>query len=113
MSISAAEQTLEGLHEEIRKAHVICVVYAVDDDESLERISSYWLPLIREVCSEGNTKPVVLVGNKIDLISYSTINVIATLAVDRLVFLKYKSYFVFIVEHIRHSGGLSRDRQLY
>lgn len=60
--------------EEIQKAHVICVVYSVDDEYTLDRAASYWLPLIRK-CSENNRCPVVLVGNKIDLVDYSTIEV--------------------------------------
>ncbi|KAI4461152.1 rho family gtpase [Holotrichia oblita] len=44
---SSSEQTDEELSEQIKHASVICVVYAVDDDDSIDRISSYWLPLIR------------------------------------------------------------------
>lgn len=70
-----AEQTDDQLCEEITKAHVICVVYSVDDDESLNRTATYWLPLIRKCCP-NNRCPVVLVGNKIDLIDYSTIDAV-------------------------------------
>ncbi|XP_057325248.1 mitochondrial Rho GTPase isoform X1 [Microplitis mediator] len=69
---SATEQTDDQLKEEIQKAHVICVVYAVDDDDTLDRVANYWLPLIRK-CSTSNRCPVVLVGNKIDLVDYSNI----------------------------------------
>ncbi|KAL6441985.1 hypothetical protein ACFW04_002378 [Cataglyphis niger] len=69
---SAVEQTDDQLAEEIQKAHVICVVYSVDDEDTLDRAASYWLPLIRK-CSPDNRCPVVLVGNKIDLVDYSTI----------------------------------------
>jgi Ras family protein T1 len=68
------EQTDDQLAEEIQKAHVICVVYSVDDEDTLNRAVSYWLPLIRR-CSSDNRCPVVLVGNKIDLVDYSTIDV--------------------------------------
>lgn len=71
---SASEQTEENLNEQIKKASVICVVYAVDDDDTIERISSYWMPLIRQNHSDVHC-PVVLVGNKIDLVDYSTIEV--------------------------------------
>lgn len=71
---SAAEQTDEMLNEQIKRASVICVVYAVDDDDSIDRISSYWMPLIRENHPDVHC-PVVLVGNKIDLVEYSTIEV--------------------------------------
>lgn len=73
VDFSTVEQTDEHLTEEIQKANVVCVVYAVDDEESLEQITSYWLPLIRE-CHPENHCPVVLVGNKIDLVEYSTID---------------------------------------
>lgn len=71
---SAQEQTEEQLNEQIKRASVICVVYAVDDDETLDRVSSYWMPLIRQNHPDIHC-PVVLVGNKIDLVEYSTIDV--------------------------------------
>ncbi|KAL0121329.1 hypothetical protein PUN28_006691 [Cardiocondyla obscurior] len=72
---SAVEQTEDQLAEEILKAHVICVVYSVDNEDTLDRAASYWLPLIRR-CSPDNRCPVVLVGNKIDLVDYSTIEAV-------------------------------------
>jgi mitochondrial Rho GTPase 1 len=36
------EQTDEQLTDEIQKAHVVCVVYAVDDENTLDRVSTYW-----------------------------------------------------------------------
>ncbi|XP_077262080.1 mitochondrial Rho GTPase isoform X1 [Temnothorax americanus] len=72
---SAVEQTEDQLAEEIQKAHVICVVYSVDDEDTLDRAASYWLPLIRR-CSPDDRCPVVLVGNKIDLVDYSTIEAV-------------------------------------
>lgn len=75
---AAVEQTEDQLAEEIQKAHVICVVYSVDDEDTLDRAASYWLPLIRR-CSSDNRCPVVLVGNKIDLVDYSTIEVCSLL----------------------------------
>lgn len=71
---TAAEQTEDQLTDEIQKAHVICVVYSVVDEDTLDRAATYWLPLIRR-CSSNNRCPVVLVGNKIDLVDYSTIEV--------------------------------------
>ncbi|KAH8104714.1 mitochondrial Rho 1 [Cristinia sonorae] len=52
------------LESEIRKAHVICVVYAIDDPNSFSRIPAHWLPYFRQL---GVNVPVILVGNKIDL----------------------------------------------
>lgn len=72
---SAAEQGETELVEEIMKAHVICVVYSVSDDETIERISTYWLPFIRQTLGDSHKVPVILVGNKIDLVDYSTMEV--------------------------------------
>ncbi|XP_058795660.1 mitochondrial Rho GTPase isoform X2 [Phymastichus coffea] len=69
---SAVDQTEDQLCDEIMKAHVICVVYSVPDRETLDNAKSYWLPLIRKNTSSSRC-PVVLVGNKIDVIDYSTI----------------------------------------
>lgn len=73
----ATEQNEDALHEEINKAHVVCIVYSVEDEKSLDNIIEYWLPLIRNAVNgpAEQRKPVVLVGNKIDLIDYSLIDV--------------------------------------
>lgn len=71
----ATEQTDNVLQEEINKAHVVCVVYSVEDDNSLDRITTHWLPTIRDSTPEDHRKPVVLVGNKTDLVDFSTIDV--------------------------------------
>lgn len=52
------------LESEIRKAHVICVVYSIDNANSFDRIPTYWLPYFRQL---GVNVPVILIGNKIDL----------------------------------------------
>ncbi|CAG8484180.1 4298_t:CDS:10 [Ambispora leptoticha] len=61
---SARAENREHLEMEIRKAHVICIVYSIDDPHTFNRLASYWLPYIRGL---GVNVPVVLVGNKIDL----------------------------------------------
>lgn len=61
---SARLENRSQLEAEIRKADVICIVYAVNVPETFERIPSFWLPYIRSL---GRNIPVVLVGNKIDL----------------------------------------------
>ncbi|KAI0345973.1 mitochondrial Rho 1 [Trametopsis cervina] len=58
------EQDRPHLEAEIRKAHVICVVYAIDNPHTFDRIPTYWLPYFRQL---GVNVPVILVGNKIDL----------------------------------------------
>lgn len=55
----------EQLRTEIQKSHVICVVYSVENDDTLDRITTYWLPLIRDYSGPDQRKPVVLVGNKV------------------------------------------------
>jgi len=37
------------LESEARKAHVICIVYAIDDPHSFSRIPTYWLPYFRNL----------------------------------------------------------------
>ncbi|KAI9184516.1 ERMES complex Ca(2+)-binding regulatory GTPase gem1 [Blastocladiella emersonii ATCC 22665] len=61
---SARTENRQQLELEIRKANVICIVYAVDDPISFERIAGFWLPYIKSL---GVNVPVVLVGNKIDV----------------------------------------------
>ncbi|KAH9480307.1 ERMES complex Ca(2+)-binding regulatory GTPase gem1 [Psilocybe cubensis] len=60
----AGPQDRVRLESEIRKAHVICVVYSIDNPGSFDRIPTYWLPHFRQL---GVNVPVILVGNKIDL----------------------------------------------
>ncbi|PIK57707.1 putative mitochondrial Rho GTPase 1-A isoform X1 [Apostichopus japonicus] len=63
---SARDQSDEILLEEIERADVICVVYAVNDKETIDNITEYWLPLIRNTLSADHTTPIILVGNKSD-----------------------------------------------
>ncbi|KAF9568805.1 mitochondrial Rho GTPase [Agrocybe pediades] len=60
----AGPQDRTHLESELRKAHVICIVYSIDNPGSFDRIPTYWLPHIRQL---GVNVPVILVGNKIDL----------------------------------------------
>jgi len=66
VDFSYADQTEDELRTELELADVVCVVYAVNNDETIARITSYWLPIVFSVCGE-HRKPVVLVGNKSDL----------------------------------------------
>ncbi|KAI0770529.1 mitochondrial Rho 1 [Fomes fomentarius] len=47
----------QHLESEIRKAHVICVVYSIDNPNSFDRIPTYWLPYFRQL---GVNVPVIL-----------------------------------------------------
>lgn len=46
---SSREQSELDLVKEIEKASVICLVYAIDDESSKEKLCTYWLPKIQEV----------------------------------------------------------------
>ncbi|CAH2073803.1 unnamed protein product, partial [Iphiclides podalirius] len=74
VDVCLAEQSLEQVSEEIEKAHVICIVFSVDKQETLDKVASYWLPFVRDNCADDFRKPVILVGNKIDLIDYSVLD---------------------------------------
>lgn len=70
------EQDHEELSEQIRHADVICLVFSVVDDASRLNIRDKWMPLLRE-CQPNNDvfHPVILVGNKSDLISSISMHV--------------------------------------
>lgn len=70
---SAVEQSDDQLLEEIRRAHVICLVYSVEDERTLMRITTHWLPLLRDAIPHSRC-PIILVGNKEDLIEESTVD---------------------------------------
>ena len=59
---SALPQERDNLRKEVRKAHVILLVYS--DHYSYERVALFWLPYFRSV---GVNVPVVLCANKSDL----------------------------------------------
>lgn len=72
----AYEQDEHRLIEEINKANVICVVYSVEDFASVEKVDTYWLPLVRQVVPDEYRKPVILVGNKSDVLESSSMDVV-------------------------------------
>ncbi|GAA5842220.1 hypothetical protein JCM3766R1_005068 [Sporobolomyces carnicolor] len=61
---SPRPQDRSHLVNEIRKAHVVAIVYAIDNPTTFDRVPTYWLPTIRSL---GVNVPVILIGNKIDL----------------------------------------------
>ncbi|XP_064806785.1 mitochondrial Rho GTPase 1-A-like isoform X2 [Oncorhynchus masou masou] len=73
---SEAEQTDEQLSSEISKANVICIVYAVNNKKSIEKVTSHWIPLINENTDKDSRVPVILVGNKSDLVEHSSMETI-------------------------------------
>ncbi|KDE06290.1 mitochondrial Rho GTPase 1 [Microbotryum lychnidis-dioicae p1A1 Lamole] len=68
---SPRSQDRAHLVNEIRKAHVVAIVYAIDNPTSFDRVPTYWLPTIRSL---GVNVPVILIGNKIDLRSGQVTN---------------------------------------
>uniref|UniRef100_A0A8C8XQ26 Mitochondrial Rho GTPase n=1 Tax=Panthera leo TaxID=9689 RepID=A0A8C8XQ26_PANLE len=64
---SEAEQTAEELQEEIDKANVVCVVYDVSEEATIEKIRTKWIPLVNGGTERGPRVPIILVGNKSDL----------------------------------------------
>ena len=70
---SEADQAEYQLCEEVGRANVVCVVFDLTDLTTLDKVRSRWLPLIRECSMQESLLPVILVGNKTDLISDSKI----------------------------------------
>lgn len=64
---SECEQTDEVLRQEIAKANVVCVVYDVTQEDSIEKIRTKWIPLVNGDAEKGSKVPIILVGNKSDL----------------------------------------------
>ncbi|XP_029413553.1 mitochondrial Rho GTPase 2 isoform X3 [Nannospalax galili] len=73
---SEAEQTEEELQEEIHKANVVCVVYDVSEEATIEKIRTKWIPLVNGRTASGPRLPIILVGNKSDLRPGSTIEAV-------------------------------------
>jgi mitochondrial Rho GTPase 1 len=46
---SSKIQYRELLEDEMRRAHVICVVYDVTREETFDRIKEFWIPYIRRL----------------------------------------------------------------
>uniref|UniRef100_A0A8C8S1V1 Mitochondrial Rho GTPase n=1 Tax=Pelusios castaneus TaxID=367368 RepID=A0A8C8S1V1_9SAUR len=73
---SESEQTEEELREEIAKANVVCVVYDVTVEATIEKIRTKWIPLVNGGVEKGSRIPIILVGNKSDLQSGSSMEII-------------------------------------
>lgn len=80
VDFSATEHNSDELIDEILKSDVVCVVYSVENVYTVDRLTNYWLPLIRKVSDVK--KPIVLVGNKSDLVDFSTIDDILAIMDD-------------------------------
>ncbi|XP_072457644.1 mitochondrial Rho GTPase 2 [Notamacropus eugenii] len=73
---SETEQTEEELQDEIHKANVVCMVYDVSEDSTIEKIRTKWIPLVNGRAEKGPRIPIILVGNKSDLRSGSSMETI-------------------------------------
>ncbi|XP_019363139.1 PREDICTED: mitochondrial Rho GTPase 2 isoform X3 [Gavialis gangeticus] len=73
---SELEQTEEELQEEIAKANVVCVVYDVTKEATIEKIRTKWIPLVNGGVEKGSRIPIILVGNKSDLQPGSSMEII-------------------------------------
>ncbi|XP_027034950.2 mitochondrial Rho GTPase 2 [Tachysurus fulvidraco] len=73
---SESEQTDEVLRNEIIKANVVCVVYDVTQEETIHKIRTKWIPLVNGEAEKGSKIPIILVGNKSDLRSGSSMETI-------------------------------------
>ncbi|KAE8300005.1 Mitochondrial Rho GTPase 1-A [Larimichthys crocea] len=73
---SDAEQTDEQLFQEISKANVICIVYAVNNKKSIEKVTSHWIPLITENTDKDSRVPLILVGNNRTWLEHSSMETI-------------------------------------
>ncbi|MCL4133152.1 UNVERIFIED_CONTAM: hypothetical protein GTU68_035697 [Idotea baltica] len=72
---SEREQSVEQLRDEVNRADVICIVYSVEEEDTLDRVTGHWLPLVRSTLGSQHSTPIILVGNKVDLVDYSTMEV--------------------------------------
>jgi len=79
---STMEQTDSQLEAELERADVVCIVYAVDDEDSLDSVTDHWLPLLRVTLGQDHTTPVILVGNKVDQVDYTTMEAVMPIMND-------------------------------
>ncbi|XP_062848747.1 mitochondrial Rho GTPase 2 isoform X2 [Trichomycterus rosablanca] len=73
---SETEQSEDVLRDEIFKANVVCVVYDVTQEETIDKIRTKWIPLVNGGAEKGSKLPIILVGNKSDLRSGSSMETI-------------------------------------
>lgn len=66
VDFSPSVQDSTELCEELARANVVCLVYDLNDADTLKEACHLWLPVIRQ--SSPKSMPVILVGNKCDLV---------------------------------------------
>lgn len=82
VDFSSIEQTDAQLEAELERADVVCIVYAVDDEDTLDSVTDHWLPFLRVTLGPEHRTPVILVGNKVDLVDYSTMEAVMPIMND-------------------------------
>ncbi|XP_063171311.1 mitochondrial Rho GTPase 2 isoform X2 [Candoia aspera] len=73
---SESEQTEEELQEEIAKANVVCMVYDVTEESTIDKIRTKWIPMVNGGVEKCSRIPIILVGNKSDLNTGSSMETI-------------------------------------
>jgi GTPase SAR1 family protein len=64
----------ETREDYIKKAEVVCIVFDLTRESTLDSIIDYWIPYVQSLQAE-NTTPLLIVGNKLDqLASPSRLN---------------------------------------
>jgi Ras family protein T1 len=59
---SMREQTLRSdLTTQVQRTNAICLVYAMNDDNSKEKLATFWLPKINEIL-DNFKKPILIIG---------------------------------------------------
>ncbi|KAL5018123.1 hypothetical protein ScPMuIL_003845 [Solemya velum] len=72
---TSQEENEECMNEEILKECRLmsyAFVYSVFDEDTIERITTHWLPYLQKTLGGEHRTPVILVGNKTDLLDFST-----------------------------------------
>ncbi|XP_062999038.1 mitochondrial Rho GTPase 2 [Elgaria multicarinata webbii] len=73
---SESEQTEEELQEEIAKANVVCMVYDVTEEATIDKIRTKWIPMVNGGAEKCSRIPIILVGNKSDMQNGSSMETI-------------------------------------
>lgn len=62
---SYRQDKIEETIREIKRAHLIILVYDMSNIDTIEALSKTWLPL---VSVNNKSVPIILIGNKLDLV---------------------------------------------
>ncbi len=85
---SSLESKLDETVREIKQANSIILVYDMNNLETITPLSHYWLPLIQD---NNKTAPILLVGNKLDLVIINQEKYVKT-NVRKIISMLFKKY---------------------